>query len=129
MNKQTKPVVNCAYCLSAAYLLTDINEEAWIGRDVNKWQKVTDSEYQSLENKTWDMVEPLAIVNIVGCKWILKIKRHTNNSIERDKARLIAHGFSLEEGIGFEEVLFLVVRYNTIRVLLSLADILDFDHH
>jgi hypothetical protein len=32
-------------------------------------------------------------MNIVGSKWIFKIKRHANGSIERYKAWLVAKGF------------------------------------
>lgn len=133
--RQVKPVGKIAYCLRAASLLADINEpitieEAWSGKDGDKWKKATDSEFQSLKDmKTWDLVESPANVNIVGCKWVFKIKRNSDNSINRFKARLVAQGFSQEEGIDFEEVFSPVVRYSTIRVLLSLAAILDLELH
>ena len=30
----------------------------------------------------------------IGCKWVFKTKRYSNNQVERYKARLVAKGFS-----------------------------------
>jgi histone deacetylase 1/2 len=53
-----------------------------------------DSEYQALmKNKTWHLVPRPKGKNIVGCKWVYKIKRRADGTVDRYKARLVAKGF------------------------------------
>jgi hypothetical protein len=43
-----------------------------------------------LKNQIWALVPPHPKQNVVGCKWVFRIKRHADGSIERYKARLVA---------------------------------------
>jgi histone deacetylase 1/2 len=53
-----------------------------------------DVEYTALmKNKTWHLVLPQKGLNVIGCKWVYKIKRKANGSLDRYKARLVAKGF------------------------------------
>ncbi|KAI5354358.1 hypothetical protein L3X38_007253 [Prunus dulcis] len=70
---------------------------------------------------TWSLVPNLGDKNIVGSKWIYKIKRNSDGSIARHKARLVAQGFSQEQGLDFSETFSPVVRHTTVRLILSLA--------
>ena len=61
-------------------------------------------EYQSfMKNDVWDVVARLEGKSIVISKWIYKIKHVADGSIEKYKARFVAHGFSQKEGIDYEE--------------------------
>ena len=46
------------------------------------------------KNHTWDLVTLPPGQSVVGCKWIYKIKTHSNGSIEPYKAQLVAKGFT-----------------------------------
>ena len=55
--------------------------------------KATDSEYESLLiNHTWDLVPPTDGKNVVGSRWIFKVKRTADGSVEGYKARLLHKG-------------------------------------
>ena len=45
-------------------------------------------------NKVWKLTDLPERRKTVGNKWILKIKRKTDGSIERYKARLVAKGYT-----------------------------------
>ncbi|KAI5336311.1 hypothetical protein L3X38_015578 [Prunus dulcis] len=70
---------------------------------------------------TWSLVPCPQQKNIVGSKWVYKIKRHENGSVARYKARLVAQGFSQELGLDFSKTFSPVVRHTTVRLILSLA--------
>ena len=59
--------------------------------------------------------------NVVGCKWVYKLKTHSDGIIARYKARLVAKGFHQQHGIDFNETFSPVIKPPTVRLVLSLA--------
>jgi len=53
--------------------------------------------------------------------WVYKVKRKSDRSIERHKARLVARGFSQKYGVYFDETYSPVAKLTTVKVLISLA--------
>jgi hypothetical protein len=47
-------------------------------------------------------------MNVIGTKWVFKNKQGEDGEVVRNKARLIAQGFSQVEGLDFEETFALV---------------------
>ena len=78
-------------------LTADINEigninEAWNGKNSTEWKKAAESEYKSLiDNHTWDLVPPPEDKNVIGSKWVFKVKRKGDGTVQRFKGRLVAH--------------------------------------
>ena len=73
------------------------------------------------KNHTWDLVTLPPGKSVVGCKWIYKIKTHSNGSIERYKTCLIVKSFTQDYGVDYEETFTLVARISSIRALLAVA--------
>lgn len=74
-----------------------------------------------LHNQTWTLVPPESATNIIGCKWVFRIKRKSDGLIDRYKARLVARGFHQQPGIDYGETYSPVIKPTTIRIVLSLA--------
>nr|GEZ15163.1 hypothetical protein [Tanacetum cinerariifolium] len=62
----------------------------------------------------------------IGTKWVLKNKKDEQGIVIRNKARLVAQGYTQEEGINYEEVFALVARIEAIRLFLSYASFMGF---
>ncbi|KAI5317586.1 hypothetical protein L3X38_037293 [Prunus dulcis] len=87
-----------------------------------QWKQAMQEEIDALHMQcTWSLVPNPGDKNIVGSKWIYKIKRNSDGSIARHKAWLVAQGFSQEQGLDFSETFSPVVRHTTVRLILSLA--------
>ncbi|KAH9753253.1 Integrase catalytic domain-containing protein [Citrus sinensis] len=63
----------------------------------------------------------------IRCKWIYKRKRGVDERVETFKARLVAKGFTQKEGIDYEETFSLVAMLKSIKILLSIAAVLDYE--
>ena len=70
-------------------------KEAPNGKDAEQWRNAADNEYNSLiKSNTWELVELPEGQNVIGCKWLFKVKRIADGSVSRYKSRLVAQGFT-----------------------------------
>nr|GFA86686.1 putative ribonuclease H-like domain-containing protein [Tanacetum cinerariifolium] len=62
----------------------------------------------------------------IGTKWLYKNKKDKRGIVIRNKARLVAQGHILEEGIYYEDVFAPVARIEAIRLFLAYASFMGF---
>lgn len=70
-----------------------------------------DAEFQALQRQqTWSLVPAPPHANLVGCKWVFKIKLHNDGTIARYKARFFAIGFHQQARIDYLETFCPVIK-------------------
>ena len=105
-------------------------EDALNSEHSEHWKDAMISEYSSLmENETWELVVPSKDKNVVGSRWVMKVKRNEDGQIERYKARLVAQGYSQTKGTDYDEVFSPVARHTSPRTLLALANAHNLEVH
>ncbi|GKF30656.1 putative ribonuclease H-like domain-containing protein, partial [Tanacetum coccineum] len=62
----------------------------------------------------------------IGSKWVFSNKKDERGIVIRNKAILVAQGYTQEEGIEYDEVFSLVARIEAIRLFLAYASFKDF---
>nr|GEW35457.1 hypothetical protein [Tanacetum cinerariifolium] len=67
----------------------------------------------------WVLVPAPDIISHLALKWIFKNKNDEENTIIRNKSRLVVRGYRQEEGLDFEESFALVARMEAIRIFLA----------
>nr|GEY36792.1 putative ribonuclease H-like domain-containing protein [Tanacetum cinerariifolium] len=77
----------------------------------------------SLDTQTRSMTR---VAKDQGTKWVFKNKKDERGIIVRNKARLVAHGHTQEEGFDYEEVFTPVARIEAIRLFLAYASFTRF---
>ena len=87
-----------------------------------EWRNAMSQEFNALQRcGTWSLVPHHSNMNLLPNKWVFKLKRRADGTIERHKARLVANGFHQQAGVDYSENFSPVVKHSTIRLVLSLA--------
>lgn len=105
--------------------------EAMSSKEAAQWRAAMEEEMRSQAGcRSWETVQRSAVPNgkrILPCKWVYKLKLATDGSIARYKARVVAKGFMQRHGVDYFETYAPVMAYKTLRVLLSLAAIFNYE--
>ncbi|KAH9790610.1 retrovirus-related pol polyprotein from transposon RE2 [Citrus sinensis] len=87
-----------------------------------QWLQAMHTEYNALiSNHTWDLIHSVPSHNLVGCKWVFRVKRHPDGSVDRYKVRLVIKGFTQRPGLDYHDTFSPVVKTSIVRVILCLA--------
>ncbi|GKB09107.1 retrovirus-related pol polyprotein from transposon TNT 1-94 [Tanacetum coccineum] len=81
---------------------------------------------QLYRNRVWTLVPFLNGKLVIGSKWVFRNKKDEHEIIIRDKARLVAHGYSQEEGIDYDETFSPIARMEAIRIFIDYVTYMNF---
>jgi hypothetical protein len=88
----------------------------------SSWVNVMHEELENFERtQVWTLVDPPRDVNVIGTKWVFKNKQREDGEVLRNRAHLVAQGFSQVEGLDFGETFAPVAWLEAIRILLAFA--------
>jgi hypothetical protein len=65
---------------------------------------------------------------MIGTKWVFRNKQSEDGVVVRNKARLVAQGFTQIEGLEFDETFAPIARFESTRILLAFAASKGFKH-
>jgi len=74
---------------------------------------------QFKRNDVWDLVPKPEHKNIIGNKWVFRNKLNEHGEVIRNKARLVAQGYSQQEGIDYTETFSSIGSYQVTSFLYS----------
>ncbi|CAI7777315.1 unnamed protein product [Closterium sp. NIES-53] len=96
---------------------------SWKGKVV---KATMEEEIRSLVGMgTWELVKRPRRVNIMKSRWVLTTKYRLDDTVEREKARLVVKGFTQVYGADYDETYSPVSSYVTLRIFLSIVAVLD----
>lgn len=86
------------------------------------WTIAMKEELKALDlNNTWRLLPRQDWMNVVGSRWVFRIKQNSDGSLDRYKARLVAKGFHQKHGEDYNLTYSPVVKAATIRTILVIA--------
>ncbi|CAI7781439.1 unnamed protein product [Closterium sp. NIES-53] len=74
---------------------------------------------------TWELVERPHQMNIMKNRWVLTTKYRIDDTVEREKVRLVMKGFMQVYGADYDETYSPVSSYVTLRIFLSIVTVLN----
>ena len=81
-----------------------------------------EAEMRSLRrNDVWELVALPENRQVVGSKWVYKVKVDGDGQVERYKARLVAQGYTQRKGADYDETFSPVVRMESLRTVVGMA--------
>lgn len=81
---------------------------------------------EALKDPSYKLVSKPTNVAIIGTKWVFKNKLNEYGKVVRNKARLVARGYSQQEGDNYDETFTLVAQLESIHIFLNYASFKGF---
>jgi len=113
--------VECALNTSVSIELKTL-ADALKRPDADKWVAAALAEIEAhLQNGTWELVQLPPGRRAIGSRWVFKIKRLPDGSIDKYKGRIVAQGYSQVQGIHYNEIFASTARMAAMRAVLAIA--------
>ncbi|GJY08026.1 retrovirus-related pol polyprotein from transposon TNT 1-94, partial [Tanacetum coccineum] len=86
------------------------------------WIEAMQEELHQIDRlQVWELVDKPFGKNVIKLKWLWKNKKDEDQTVIRNKTRLVAKGYAHERGIDFEESFALVARLEAVRIFIAYA--------
>ncbi|KAK5670322.1 hypothetical protein QVD99_8718 [Batrachochytrium dendrobatidis] len=113
---------------SSRNIVPETWQQAMMSSDADLWKEAADAEMDSLyKNNTWQECALPSGFKAIKVRWVFKIKYKADGTIDKYKARLVAKGFAQVPGIDFHETYAPVLKFTSLRIILALAAIYDWE--
>ncbi|GJU98992.1 putative ribonuclease H-like domain-containing protein [Tanacetum coccineum] len=96
-----------------------LQDDSWV-------QAMQEELLQFKLQQVWVLVDLPHGMKVIGTKWVYRNKRDERGVVVRNKAKLVAQGYTQEEGIDYDEVFAPVARIEAIRLFLAFASFMGF---
>ena len=112
---------------SSEFALSSINgpksfKSAMNSNNAENWQIAVNDELESIyKNNVWQIVNKPENCNVISTRWVFVKKMDKDGKLQKYKARLVARGFEQVYGVDYHETFAPVVRFTSIRLIMSIA--------
>ncbi|GJU53391.1 putative ribonuclease H-like domain-containing protein [Tanacetum coccineum] len=114
-------------CLFACFVSQEEPKKAiYALKDLSWIEGLQDELLQFKLQKVWTLVDLPNGKRAISTKWVYRNKKDKRGIVIKNKARLVAQGYTQEEGIDYDEVFAPVARIKAIRLFLAYASFKDF---
>ncbi|GKA70675.1 putative ribonuclease H-like domain-containing protein [Tanacetum coccineum] len=104
------------HCLFACFLSQEEPKKIFEALQDDSWIQAMQEELLQFKlQQVWVLVDLPHGMKVIGTEWVLRNKRDERGVVVRNKARLVAQGYTQEEGIDYDEVFAPVGRIEAIR--------------
>nr|GFB08375.1 putative ribonuclease H-like domain-containing protein [Tanacetum cinerariifolium] len=109
----------CIYALTVSIMEPKTVKEALL--DPAWIESMQEELHQFIRLDVWELVPSPDGIKPLTLKWLFKNKLDEENTVIRNKTRLVVRGYRQEEGIDFEESFAPVARMEAIKIFLAYA--------
>ncbi|KAI5344155.1 hypothetical protein L3X38_012032 [Prunus dulcis] len=89
---------------------------------LQEWPLAMPDEFNALLRAgTWTLVPRTPAMNVLSNKWVFRVKRNSNGTIQHYKARLVVNSFHQQPGLDYGEPFSPVVNHSTIHLILAFS--------
>ncbi|GJU04693.1 putative ribonuclease H-like domain-containing protein [Tanacetum coccineum] len=118
---------NYQNCLFSCFLSQNEPKKVIQALEDPSWIEAMQEELLQFQlQKVWTLVNLPNGKRAIGTKWVFRNKKDERGIVIRNKARLVAQGYTQEEGIDYDEVFAPVARIEAIRLFLAYASFMGF---
>ena len=102
--------------------------EALKRSDADMWIAAALAEIDAhVRNNTWVLTQLPPGRKAIGSRWVFKVKRLPDGSIDKYKGRIVAQWFSQVKGIHYNEVFAPTARMAAMRTVIAIAAVEDLE--